>query len=92
MHFRNPVKICDFKTQTFSILYLFIRYLVTTFISFAVSVISMSDNVYLIQYHFNIIPFTHNRNIVGCSFTGNNYTGSTGPAIVSVNVFCGVFL
>ena len=26
----------------------------------------MSNNAYFIQYHFNIIPFSCNSNIVGC--------------------------
>ena len=56
---------CDFKTQTFSMFCVFIGYLIATFISFAVSVISMSHNACFNQYHFNIIPFTYNSNIVG---------------------------
>ena len=46
------------------LLSVFINYLIATFINFAVSVISMSNNVYFIQYHFNIIPLTCNSNIV----------------------------
>ena len=45
---------------------IFIYYLMTTYINFAVSVILMSNNGYFVQYHFNIIPFTYNSNIVGC--------------------------
>ena len=41
-------------------------YLIPACISFAASVISMSNNAYFIQYHFNIIPFAYNSNIVGC--------------------------
>ena len=61
--FRNPVHyqqcffyFCEFKTQTFSIFCIFIYYLIAAFISFAVSVIFMSNNACFIQYHFNIIP------------------------------------
>ena len=71
-HFRNPVHdrqrfffFGDFKTQMFSIFCVFIHYLITTFISFAVSVISMSNSDYFIQYYFNIILFTYNSNIAG---------------------------
>ena len=46
------------------LLSVFINYLIATFINFAVSVISMSNKVYFIQYHFNIIPLTCNSNIV----------------------------
>ena len=38
---------------------------------FAVSVISMSNNACLRQYHFNTIPFTYNSNIVGCFINRN---------------------
>ena len=45
----------------------FFYYLVTTFISFAVSFISISSSAYLIQYHFNIVSFTYNKYILGYS-------------------------
>ena len=57
---------CDFKIQTFSIFCVFIDHFITAFISFAVSVISMCNKAHLIQYHFNLIHFTYNNNIVTC--------------------------
>ena len=65
-----------FKTQTFSRLCVFIYYLMKTFISFAVSVISMSNNTYFNQYPFNIIPFTYNRNVFGCFINRNKVQDS----------------
>ena len=54
---------CVFKTQTISILCVFIYYLITTLISFAVSVILMPNNAYFVQHHFNITPFMYNSNM-----------------------------
>lgn len=53
------------KPKLLVLLSVFINYPIAIFINFAVSVISMSNNVYFIQYHFNIIPLTCNSNIVG---------------------------
>ena len=52
--------LCDFKIQMVSIICVFICYLITTFVRFAV--ISMSSNAYFIRYHFNIGGFFVNRN------------------------------
>ena len=78
MHFRNPVHdqwcfffFCDFEIQKFSIFCISIYYLTTTFISFAVSVISMSNNAYFIQYQSHTIPFTYNSKIVGRLINSN---------------------
>ena len=60
-----------FKTQTFSTFCAFIYYLITTFFSFVVSVIFKFNNAYLIQYHFNRIPFTYSGNIAGCFINRN---------------------
>ena len=64
MHFRNTVHdwycffffFYNFKTQKFSIFCIFICYLITTFISFVLIVMSMPNNAFFIQYHFNSIP------------------------------------
>ena len=50
---------------------IFIYYLITNFIRFAVSITSMSNNAYFIQCHFNLMPFTYNNNIVGCFINMN---------------------
>ena len=50
----------------FSICSILVYYLIATFISFTVRIISMYDSACFIKYHFNIIPFTYNSNIVGC--------------------------
>ena len=56
----------DFKTQTIIVFCVFVYYLITTFISFAVTVISIPNNAYFIQYHFKITQFIYNSNIAGC--------------------------
>lgn len=39
--------------------------IISTFIGFTTSVMFMSNNACFIQYHFNILLFTHNSNIFG---------------------------
>ena len=81
MHFRNTVHdwycffffFYNFKTQKFSIFCIFICYLMTTFISFALIVMSMPNNAFFIQYHFNSIPLTCNSSVVGCFNNKNNW-------------------
>ena len=79
MRFRNPVHdrncfllFCNFKSQMFSAFFIFIYYLITTVIKFAVSVFSMFNKAYFIKYHFNISPFTYKNKIVGCFINRNN--------------------
>ena len=59
------------KSQAFSIFCIFIYYPITTFISFALSVIYLSNNAYLIQYHFKLIPFSYKSNIIECFINRN---------------------
>ena len=58
----------------------------TTFISFAVSVIPMSNNSYFMQYHFNIIPSTYNSNIVGVACVINGIYNDSSAVTYAVDI------
>ena len=78
----------DLKTQKFSIFCVSIYYRITNVISFAVSVLFMSNNAYFIQYNFNIIPFTYNSNIAGCliqlQIRANPFWSTSGQLMKSI--------